>query len=326
MTFDEFLDEWRGDAGHIEVNTSGSTGTPKSIKLDKEFVKQSALRTIDFFSITNGSTLHSCISPDFIGGKMTAVRADLAGCKFSWETPSNQPLKKFSPKDVIDMVSVVPSQMLYILDHQQLLPRVKTFLIGGGAISPLLRERIVQSGLNAFESYGMTETASHIALRKVSCDDPPFNTLPGITVETDSRGCLAISFSTGERFMTNDIAQILSPEEFRIKGRIDNVIITGGKKINAEEIESKLSSFIPYPFIITGIPDEKWGQKITLLIEAANNLLCTDIGRSQLIEKMRERLPAWQIPKEIRFVEKLSRTPNGKLIRSDKAYGKHIRH
>lgn len=308
MTFEQFIDEWHNDKDFIIAKTSGSTGQPKEIMLPKNFVKESAIRTNTFFGINKDSHLHSCISPDTIGGKMMAVRSVIADAIFSYESPSNQPLKAFDSEFTIDLVSVVPSQVLFILDNIDFLPKINNLLIGGSSIHPELRKKISRSRLKAYESYGMTETASHIALRKILDIETPFTLLPGIEVTLDERNCLCISFGDKTFIQTNDIAEIISNKEFIIKGRKDDVIISGGKKINPYEIEKKLYNIINRPFLVTGFPNEKWGEKVVMIIEGLPVL-------PQIEEKIAPLLEKWEMPKEILYVKELPRTSNGKLRR-----------
>lgn len=303
------MEEWRGEGDSIVAHTSGSTGSPKEIHLRKDFVRDSALRTNSFFGITSGSHLHSCVAPDFIGGKMMAVRSEVAGCRFTWETPSNTPLKEMARDEKIHLLAVVPSQMLHILDNLRDMPEIDAVIIGGSAIHPSLLRRIAASGLNAYETYGMTETASHIALRKIDGASGRFTTLPGISVELDGRGCLVILFHSGEKVVTNDLARIHGDNEFEILGRFDHIIITGGKKVNPLEVELKISHLINAPFIITSQPDEKWGSRIVLKIEGEAK------PTDELEAELRKSLQGWEMPKAIKFVASLPRTSNGKILR-----------
>lgn len=345
MTFEEFIQEWRNDSDFISVRTSGSTGEPKVIKLEKDFVKESALRTNSFFGIDLNSYLYSCVGADYIGGKMMAVRAEISDAKFSWEKPSNHPLKEIKNIERIDLLAVVPSQMLYILENKNNLPEIRNIIVGGAPVPFSLCNKIADSGLNVWETYGMTETASHIALRKIQIPDSDsriqlslcdsnkkeqknifesnyFKCLPGISIDLDQESCLKIIFDSGKIIQTNDIAKIkknakvnLKSSEFIIKGRRDNVIISGGKKINPESLEKIISDLISWPFILYGVKDEKWGEKLALAIEISDQNINFDQTRNLLNEKLRNRLEGWQIPKEINFVKRLPRTSNGKLMR-----------
>lgn len=313
MTFEEFLEEWRGDIPYITAHTSGSTGRPKEIRLDKEFVRESASRTNSFFAVGPGSRLHSCVAADYIGGKMMAVRSELAGCRFTWEPPSNRPLCGMKG-ETIDLLAVVPSQMVHILDHPEDMPRLNGIIIGGSPLPEHLRRRIALSGLPAFESYGMTETASHIALRRVEATAGWFRALPGIVVTADPRGCLAISFGEGREVVTtNDMAEVRG-DEFRITGRYDHMIITGGKKVNPVDVEGRISHLFRKGIMLTSEPDEKWGERVVLLAEDAPDA----DERAKTEVRMRELLANYEMPKQIHWGSRLAYTPNGKLMRRKK--------
>lgn len=306
MTYEELAEEW-DTRDVIACRTSGSTGTPKSIMLPKEQMLNSARRTAHFFGLDKKSLLYSCISPDFIGGKMMLARQRLLGCKFIWETPSNSPLANYQGEK-ITLLSVVPSQMHYILDNRQLMPEIEAILIGGSPIPMTMRQRIADSGLQAFETYGMTETASHIAIRKVESEITPFSTLGDIMVTQDN-GVLCINIPGWQTLRTNDNANLISDRQFFILGRVDNVIISGGVKLNPEIIEEKLSLDIQHPFIITSVSDEKWGERVVLVIEGDESFK----NKAEAI--CRQKLSRFEIPKEIIFIDKLPRTENGKIIR-----------
>lgn len=310
MTYEEFAREWDSDSDFIVCGTSGSTGSPKQIKLPKIQMLRSAERTARYFSLNAGSELHSCISPDYIGGKMMLVRKRFLGCRLSWETPSNHPLESFEG-DEIDLLSIVPSQMIHILDNLGSMPRIKNILIGGAPIPPSLRERIVSSGLDVFESYGMTETSSHIAIRKIGNVLSPFRTLDGITVSNPD-GRLCINIPDWIEITTNDVANVINPNEFHILGRADNVIISGGKKIHPESVEMRLENQLDnrYRFYITSRPDEKWGEAAILVTEAPPD------SKAEITEVCRRILDKHEIPKDIIFKEKIELTPNGKIRRN----------
>lgn len=312
MEFEEFIREWRGVAPYIVAKTSGSTGEPKIIHLDKEFVKQSAERTNRYFGIGIKSRLHSCVAADYIGGKMMAVRGEIVGCRMTWEPPSNRPLSNVGKEETIDLLAIVPSQIIHILDNRGDMPEIKAVIIGGSAIDPSLYQRICESGVNAYETYGMTETSSHIALRKITKENEWFETLEGITVATDNRSCLVIHFDSGQCFHTNDLAEIKDDKHFKIKGRFDLIIITGGKKVNPYDVEKKLAPYISTPFIITSKPDYKWGSAVVLRIEDRR---CDKINEEHLRAIMKELLPEHEMPKFIDIVSCLPRTKNGKIRR-----------
>ena len=309
--YKEFLSEWHDYKDYIICHTSGSTGAPKEIRLSKERMKESAERTNTFFNLDSGSHFHSCISPEYIGGKMMAVRADILNAGFSFEPPSNRPLTDYQDGP-IDLLAVVPSQMQFILDHPKDMPEIRNIIIGGSAIPAKIRERIAASGLNAFETYGMTETCSHVALRKIERNQGPFSTMEGITVrQIDSRLAIKISTKDGnQEFITNDLADIIDNRHFIIMGRADNVINSGGIKIIPEKIENLVESEFNTPVLVYGERDEKWGQRAVMIVDDDHKTADKD-----LIDFLKGKLRKEWIPKKI-IHGKLPMTSNGKKLRS----------
>lgn len=317
MSYEDFLAEWRNENSFIICNTSGSTGKPKTIELPKDLMRQSAGRTVDYFGLKSDSHLHSCISPDYIGGKMMAVRSEELGCELTWETPTNRPLR-FYRGNSIDLLAVVPSQMIYLLENLNSLPEIKHIIIGGAPIPHKLRTRIAFSGLDAYETYGMTETASHIAVRKVTERETPFMPLHGIEVSVDTEGRLGISMDGYPDFVTNDIAEIYKTDHgngFYISGRYDNVINTGGKKVYPEKIEYILEKEFGCPVLITSAPDERWGERVVMVIEDGND---SEID-FELTSRCKSLLDPSFVPKQIIHSE-IPLTPNGKKERLEKRF------
>lgn len=318
MTVNDFISEWQNDEPFITANTSGSTGTPKEILLDKEFIKASALRTNAFFGITSSSRLHLPLSPDYIAGKMMIVRALEANATLSYETPSNTPL--LNPEGTINLLSVVPSQMKYLIDNHH--GKVDNYLVGGSAISPSLKQQIISSDISAWESYGMTETASHIALRPITSKTEPFISLPGIRCSLGKQNNLIITMPRSSRgtetidIVTRDVAQLIDSEHFFILGRLDNTIITGGVKVHPEQVEAQLATLNwPFTYFIGSIPDHKWTAKVTLFIDASTIPETGPYTDCVLAEQMRTVLKRAELPRNIIRIPHFHYTETGKLIR-----------
>lgn len=311
---DDFLRQWNADIPFIKARTSGSTGKPKTILLPKKAMFASAERTNAFFNVGKRSLLYNCVSVKYIGGKMMYVRSFLSGAEIISEPASNTPLYGVSPDMTITLLSVVPSQMIHILKlkEKNILPGIDNIIIGGSAINPNLREQIVDSGLNAYETYGMTETCSHIALRKIESDcNLPYKTLPGIRIYQDDRDCLVIESGESGRIVTNDVVEITSCNSFNIKGRYDNVIITGGKKVFPENVEKNLSKYVKSRFIATSRSHEKWGEELVIITD--------DISLAEqkydLLRRLKGKFPPETIPKDIIYTSHLPYSENGKPIR-----------
>ena len=319
MTQKEFEHIWTDGADFVECHTSGSTGEPKVIQLSKEFMRESARRTNEFFKIDKSSCLHTCLDFKYIASMMMTVRADVAGCRLTSETPSSRPLRGIAKDEKIDLLSVVPAQMEWILDSQKPWSEIRNILVGGSAIPSVIRRRIVLSRYNVWETYGMTETASHIALRKVDGSDVPFKTLEGISVEIADDGCLEVIMPDGMRLKTTDIAELTGTNEFRILGRSDHAVISGGIKIHPEELERRLGPFIAFDYCLSSVPDRKWGEKLVLVIEVPSN----DVDPAFLREAVEVRLRQYRkildlgvkSPKEVVVMTSLPRTSKGMIDR-----------
>lgn len=320
MTQQDFENEWNDKADYVVCHTSGSTGQPKEIELSKDFMRQSARRTNEFFSISRKSRLHTCLDFKYIASKMMMVRAEEADCKLTSEMPSNKPLESIGNDEDITLLSVVPSQMLWILDHAKNWKGLQNILIGGSRIPSLLRRKISLSGLNAWESYGMTETASHIALRKVTEDESlPFKTMPGITVSSDENGCLIIKMPGTSPIVTTDIAEVKSETEFLILGRSDNCIISGGIKIMPEQLENILGPFIAFDYCISSVEDSKWGERLVLVVETGTTTFSDETIAKAVLVRLNQYKKVLNLgvksPKEIICVKNLPYTSNGKVDR-----------
>lgn len=320
MTQKEFEDIWNDASDRVLCHTSGSTGTPKDIYLDKSMMIESARRTNQFFGIDSGSRLHTCLDFQYIASKMMLVRAAEAGCELTSEEPSNRPLASACLDREITLLSVVPSQMQFILENQDSFKAVSKVLVGGSPVPPMLRRAIALSRFDAWESYGMTETASHIALRKITDDaSAPFVALPGIKVSASHDGCLVIAMPGYDDIVTTDMAEVLSDSEFRILGRADNCVISGGIKIIPEQLEQMLGPFVAFPYCISSLPDEKWGERLVLVVEKGDSNLSDDIVCKAVSLRLAQYKKVLELgvktPKEVICVSRLPLLANSKVDR-----------
>lgn len=299
-----FLAEWHNDKDYVVARTSGSTGKPKEIHLLKSDMIRSAKATCRIFGINGRSRLVLPLSTDYIAGKMMVVRGIVSGAELIVEKPSSHPLAENYGE--VDLTAIVPSQIDGLLESPD---NIRQAIVGGGQISAKSEQRLIDSPIDAYATYGMTETCSHVALRKISEEE--FTAIDGITFSLDNHGCLAIQapeFSFKE-IITNDIVRLRDARHFTWIGRADNVINSGGVKLHPEAIERKLSAIIPCPFYIAGRPSERWGEEAVLYVES------TDIDKNEIIEKARSVLDRYSVPKEVICVPKFLRTYSGKIKR-----------
>lgn len=306
-----FLENWFSKSDVIIVQTSGSTGTPKSISLQKKFVVNSAKATGDFFDLHKNTTALLCLPIQYIAGKLMLIRALTLGWKLDSIESNSNPLKKVEKQ--YDFSAMVPLQLENSLSKIHL---IKKLIVGGGVVSSSLQEKLQGVSTDVFATYGMTETITHIAVKKLnhfaSLDGkimiPSFyQTLPNVTIYKDDRNCLVIDAPkvAEEIVFTNDVIELISDRHFKWLGRFDHVINSGGVKLHPEKIEEKLAKIILNRFFVIGIPDEKLGEKLILLIE----------GNQKEISFESINLTKFEIPKEIYFQDQFLETVSGKIQR-----------
>ncbi|MCM1521164.1 MAG: AMP-binding protein [Muribaculaceae bacterium] len=302
-----FIEEWNSPLPYVTAHTSGSTGSPKEVRLLKEDMCASARATLKFFGISEDSQLLLPLSPSYIAGKMQIVRAMVGGCKLWIETPSLTPFadRRFEEVSSSSMAAIVPSQIEGLI-RSPAFRKIGAIIIGGAPIPTSLEEVLVRSGVNAWATYGMTETCSHVALRRLGHEE--FTPLAGFRFSTDEKGCLVIDTETlsFKRLVTNDMVELCEDGGFIFKGRFDNVINSGGIKIHPEEIERKALKNIPEGFAayITSRPSSVWGEEMVAVTDW--------IG---LTMDSFEMLPSRLRPKDIIYQKCLERTSSGKIIR-----------
>jgi len=306
----DFLLDWLSVDSELTVQTSGSTGTPLGIALKKQYMVNSAKITCEYFGLEAGDRVLLCLSTAYIAGKMMLVRAMSLGLELDFVAPTSRPLdgKAKSYK----FCAMVPLQLESSINR---LSQIKMVIVGGAPVSSQLRKLINSSSAKIFETYGMTETITHVAVRPLNhydtdADQNAFEILPGIAISQDDRKCLVINAPniSDEPIITNDIVELISEKEFIWQGRYDNVINSGGIKLIPEQIERKLSSLIKSRFFISGLPDSRLGQKLVLVVEGENIE-----GLQEIIYKA--DLEKFELPKEIFYVPDFKYTTNGKIIR-----------
>ncbi len=310
----QFVDEWNNGEPHVFAHTSGSTGKPKEIKLLKSDMLVSARSTCDFFNLTSDSTLVCPLSTDYIAGKMMIVRAIVANCKLIIEPPSNRPLRTTNDVKSIDLLPIVPSQAEWLIANRCQLPKIKHIIVGGAPMSNENELGLKSLADNVWATYGMTETCSHVALRRAG--DDTFQALPHITFTTtdDNRLIIKSERMSWRELTTTDVVQLVTPTEFRWLGRSDNVINSGGVKLHPEIIEAELAPFIAKPFYVRGIADSKLGTALQLVIEDPDGTVDSDSLLRQL--KLIDSIHPYHIPRWVITTRSLPRTSNGKIRRN----------
>jgi o-succinylbenzoate---CoA ligase len=299
----DFLLDWFDSKDYIEMQTSGTTGSPKTISVSKQAMVHSAIATGDFFDLQPGDKALHCLPVKYVAGKMMLVRAMILGFDLEFTAPSSHPLRN---NDLdYDFVAMVPLQAQNSVTE---LKRVKKTIIGGAAINKTLEKQLLKLKTEVYETYGMTETITHIAARKLGVK--AFTVLPDVTISYDDRNCLVIHAPriSDDVIVTNDIVELVNENQFIFLGRMDNVINSGGIKLIPEQIEQKLANKIYQRFFIASKPDAELGERVILVVEGA---------KQDFEATLYDELDKYEKPKEIVFLPKFKDTSTGKIMRKE---------
>lgn len=310
-----FLTEWHSPTDFIEVNTSGSTGDPKTIKLSKKRILASAKATGSFFGFNSNQSLLLNLSPKYIAGKLMLVRALVHDMPIYVAQASQNPLLylgNYQPT----FAAFVPYQVAAILDDEitraryEAIPKV---IIGGAAIPLALEKSLAKLKNDSYATFGMTETITHIALRKIEEKQLPYTCLPGIQVSADENNCLIIhQNAVTDGIVCNDVVEIVDDSTFNWIGRADFIINSGGVKINPERLERKMEPFLEGKrFYFHGRPSMTFGEEVVLYVEGEAE------NESELKEQVHRELEKYHQPKAIVFVPVFQETATGKIIRQN---------
>lgn len=308
-----FLLNWLDHHDYIEAYTSGSTGIPKKIQLKKQHMVHSALATGEYLGLKPGNAALCCLPADFIAGKMMLVRAIVLGLDLEIVQPSSMPLALTERNfDFCAMIPMQASKSIYSLN------RIKKLLLGGGAVDEDLELKLSQLHSQVYASYGMTETISHVAIRKVNHTQDKTKTyeaMPNVRFSVDERNCLVVDAPriSDHLIHTNDVVELFSPTSFKWVGRQDNMINSGGFKIFPESVELKMKSYIKEPYFITQEEDETYGNIAVLYIQSSAGLY------DDLLLRLHQdkQILRYEIPKKIYYVPHFEMTETHKIKRSE---------
>ncbi len=331
----QFAQHWQSGQTHFTLHTSGSTGTPKPIALTRAQMLASAELTGKTFDLQPGDTALCCLNVAYVAGTMMLVRAMTLGLKLTLGEPSGNPLAGFDPAIThFDFLAFVPLQLQTILeqtpDKTAILNRAKAILLGGAATSPALEIQLQTLTAPVFATYGMTETVSHIAIRRLNgpAATDYFTALEGVELGTDERQCLNIrsASSNGEIVQTNDVVEWADSKEahrsFRLLGRADSIINTGGVKVQPERVERIIQQVLatigqgPRLFV-AGVPDDRLGQRLVLVAEGDETVRgAIEASRPEWTTRIRDEVGPYAVPKDSIFAPVFSETPTGKIDRN----------
>lgn len=309
-----FTDEWNNSSEYVEVQTSGSTGTPKVMRVKKSRMEASARMTIDFLRLKPTDKALLCLPDKYIAGKMMIVRSIVGKLNLVSVEPSGNPLLEV--EEHIHFAAFTPMQVYNMLQNEQTRLRfeaIDKIIIGGGAISPSMAQELRGMKNEIWSTYGMTETLSHIAMRRLSGESASewYEPLKGVKVWANEEGCLVIEalHVAEEVLTTNDIAEIREDGKFKILGRKDNVVCSGGIKLQIEQMEVRIASHYDREFALSWLPDEKLGQALVLVY--------TTKGDGEKIKTICEEvLDRVERPKSYIYLSEIPHTETNKIARN----------
>ncbi|MBN3035186.1 MAG: AMP-binding protein [Bacteroidales bacterium] len=312
-----FIRDWISDDLSVTLETSGSTGPPRKITVPKESLMTSAMISGLYFGLKRDDSALLCLPVRFIAGKMMVVRSFVLGMRLFTVEPSGNPLSDWN--GAVDFAAMIPLQVHRAFnesmgaDH---LERIGTLIIGGGEISAQLAGKIRHLKNKTYQTYGMTETFTHVAVMRMNGPAPGnfFSALEGFTFEVDHRECLIVSAHNlpGGRVVTNDRVILQDPHHFRFLGRIDHVINSGGIKIHPEQIESKIEPLVDRAFLISSLPDDRLNEQVVLVMEGKP---LETLKEQTLINLLKKKLHTYEIPRRLIYIDRLKYTFSGKIDR-----------
>jgi O-succinylbenzoic acid--CoA ligase len=329
----ELVREWLSGAYEFGLRTSGSTGQPQLIVLKRRQLAASAARTGDYFDLGPGDRALVCLNCDFIGGKMMLVRGLERNMHLTIVEPHADPFDFVPAEEEFDFAAFVPLQLRAVLaaGRSNRLNKMRAILVGGAGVEPSLLREVEQLKVPVYLTYGMTETASHMALRRLNGPQasPHYRVLPGLHLGQDERGCLTVrgDVTDDQLIVTNDHIELVDKHTFDWLGRVDFVINSGGVKVQAEKVELVLDVALAElgesrRAFVAGQADERLGQAVTAYVEGSP--LRTP-AEQRLLELLRERLGKYELPKRVVYIPTFQTTASGKLDRAATLRSKEAR-
>ncbi len=316
----ELAQQWLNGNTEFTFFTSGSTGIPKPIVLKRTQLEASGKATIQTLALQPSEHILLCMNTQFIGGAMLLIRGLILGATITLQQPGSNPLQDIGQHHPYTFASFTPLQLYPLLqnkfDEQNVLNQFKHVLIGGAPISIELENTLVNLSVKCYQTYGMTETVSHIALRQIG-KDKAYTLLNGIHYQTDARGCIAIqgAVTQNQWIQTNDVVEIVDHNHFHLLGRADDIINSGGIKVWPQKVEDRLrivfkSLAIPFTNIcVTQKPHPQLGEKVIALIETNLHELDWELIKTKLTPMLHK----YEIPKNVYLLQQFMYTPSGKI-------------
>lgn len=262
----------------LVIPTSGSTGEPKGAELSREALAASARATHDRIGLRSDDRWLSCLPWQHIGGIQVMLRSRLLDIPLTIHDRFD--VDRFASSDAT-LTSIVPTQLVRLLDVGVDLSRFRVILLGGAAASPSLLARARATGAPVVTTYGMSETAGGCVYDGVPLD--------GVEVRIGDddrirvRGPVlmrgyrrrpdldAAAFDDGW-LLTSDLGAMTPDGRLEVTGRVDDVIISGGENVVADEVARILAGHPDLADVaVTGVDDDEWGQRVVAVVVATDD-------------------------------------------------------
>jgi O-succinylbenzoic acid--CoA ligase len=248
------------------------------------------------------------------------VRGMELGMDLYLQQPSSEVEYWSLPK--IDFIALVPVQLKYLTQSElgrDFLTNCQVTIVGGAQLDASMEKELDRYPNSIYHTFGMTETASHFALRLLNGPNKQqfYQILPGVEMSQDDRGCLTVKgdITNNKLLTTNDLVSIIDKYTFKWLGRKDQVINTGGYKVHPELLQSSIQQLldsinIKAKHLVTDLPHPKWGQQVVLLLESQPLTQTTELD---LLTLLKQHLKAHEVPKQIKYLDSFPRTDSGKV-------------
>jgi o-succinylbenzoate---CoA ligase len=319
------LGEHDMDDVQYRILTSGSSGEPRPVSLTYGNFLFSAVGSAFNLGVDPRDRWLCCLPLSHVAGLSIVLRSAIYGTTAvlldGFDT--DQVATTLVTGD-ISVVSLVPTQLIRLLEAGADLSRPRAILIGGGPV-PLdaLREALTR-GATVVQTYGMTETCSQVttlapedAERKVGSAGRPLLTshvriedgeilVQGPTVSQDA-------LDADGWLHTGDLGRIDEEGFLYVTGRRSEVIVSGGENVMPAEVEAVLLS---HPAVadaaVVGRPDPEWQEAVCALVVLADGAQASE---GELRDHCSVSLAVYKVPKQVDFVTGLPHTASGKLLR-----------
>jgi o-succinylbenzoate---CoA ligase len=309
-----FIQLWGFGKGDIPLQTSGSTGSPKTVVFERSAFEASAMATLSFFGLKQGDKVLLCLPAQYVAARLMVVRAFVGQLNLVVMEPTSNPLSVLT--QVVDFAALVPLQVKSAIDTcADAFRRVNQLIIGGSAVSAALKEKLGDVPSQCWETYGMTETLTHVAAKAINGPQKSnfFSALPGVLFSVDDRGCLVVDVPriASTSIVTNDVVLLIGNDRFEWVGRVDNVINSGGVKIQPEMVATKITRLFDRSFELLGIADERLGQKLVMVVEGGTDGIDFDLLFANC------GLERFELPKQVFSIAEFPRSAAGKVLRQE---------